>query len=183
MKEYNDIYFSGYAEQGDPDYKAFYDRVKNDPNDTVYKSTKAALERMRAEQVVIHTTDRILSAHFRLHRQQQSIVVFARGYTQFRGSVVGKNSPLKPILSSAFRKLYEQGAIDRILHANEGPAIKQQDVPDVLILSAGHVALILIITSAFLATAMALFVAEVCHKKWLNSSDASLYPQLSCTVD
>ena len=48
----NQIYFIYKVEEGDPDYVAFWDRFLNNPEETIFKKTQEALQRMETERVV-----------------------------------------------------------------------------------------------------------------------------------
>ena len=124
MKQGFDTYFVVHAEQGDPDYAEFYDRILTQPEESVYKTTTEALNKMRNDRVVIHTTDRILSYHFITNSQQQSIEVFDRGFPEFKGPIVTKNSPLQPIMMPALIKSSERGSINRLLAMHQGPPLE-----------------------------------------------------------
>ena len=48
----NQIYFIYKVEEGDPDYVAFWDRYNNKKEETIFKKTTEALQRMETERVV-----------------------------------------------------------------------------------------------------------------------------------
>ena len=64
MKSYNDAYFDVLAAQGDPDYKKFYDRVKNNPKEAVYDTFVEGTRRIMEERAVLHAPDLMLFYHF-----------------------------------------------------------------------------------------------------------------------
>ena len=64
MKSYNDAYFDVLAAQGDPDYKTFYDRVKNNPSEAVYNTFVEGTRRIAEERAVLHAPDLMLFYHF-----------------------------------------------------------------------------------------------------------------------
>ena len=173
MKKGFDTYFQILADQGDPDYRKFYDRVLNQPQESVYTSTFEGLRRMKDERAVIHTTDRILSYHFVSHPQEQNIKVFARGYPEFKGPVVAKNSPLKPIMMPTFIKFSERGSIDRLLTLYQGPPL-QAGNPETLVLTIGQTVLgFAMMTVCFIATVL-FFVGEFI---WANCKSNESKPK------
>ena len=165
MRDSFDVYFQVQAEYGDEDYKAFYDRVKSDPENNVYQTIEEAVELMKKERVVIHLTDSMLNHHFMSHPQEQAIEVFAHGHPEFKGPVVPKNSPLQPILSLAFRQLFERGAVDRIFNLNSGPPL-QPAIPETLVLAPGHVILVFLVIFGFVALSLLCLIGELLYKKW-----------------
>ena len=48
----NAVYFIYKVEEGDPDYVAFWDRYNNKKEETIFKKTTEALQRMETERVV-----------------------------------------------------------------------------------------------------------------------------------
>ena len=165
MKDSFDVYFQVLADQGDKDYKAFYDRVRSNPESHVYYSVKEAIELMKKERVVIHLTDNMLSYHYVSHPQEQAIEVFAHGHPEFKGPIVPKNSPLQPILSLAFRHLFERGAVDRIFNLNSGPPL-QPAIPETLVLAPGHVILVFLVIFGFVVLSLLCLMGEILYKKW-----------------
>ena len=48
----NQVYFIYKVDDGDPDYVEFWDRFINKPEETIFKKTQDALQRMETERVV-----------------------------------------------------------------------------------------------------------------------------------
>ena len=150
-----DVYFAVPAEQGDPDYAKFWDRVENKREETVYNSVEEGLKFLREGQSVIHISERMLKRYF-LERPyiQQPVKVFGKGKPEFKTIIVTLNSPLKPIFQFGITSLMQGGASDRVLGKWEGPSLV--DIPvDTMVLNFGQVILCFMVTG--IITSMAIF--------------------------
>ena len=94
MKQSFDAYFEVLAEQGDPDYRTFYDRVLSDPKESVYKNLDEGMKRLANERVVVHITDLILYYYFVGKPAVPGMYTFSQGRPEVKGPMLTKNSPL-----------------------------------------------------------------------------------------
>jgi hypothetical protein len=155
-----DVYFAVPAEQGDPDYAKFWERVENKREETVYNSVEEGLKSLQEGQNVIHISERMLKRYF-LERPyiQQPVKVFAKGKPEFKTIIVTLNSPLKPIFEFGIRSLMQGGASDRVLRKWEGPELV--DIPvDTMVLNIGQVILCFMVTGLITSVALFLFLFE-----------------------
>ena len=107
--------------QGDPLFSAFWDRVINKREETVFGSVVEGLDRIQAEQAVMHMSVGMLKGYFKANPfRQQAIKTFARGKGTYYALIVPINSPLKPIMQFASNKLLESGAMDYLQKQWEG---------------------------------------------------------------
>ena len=156
-----DVYFAVPAEQGDPDYVVFWDRVENKREKTVYNSVEEGLKALSSGQNVIHLSERMLKRYF-LERPyiHQHVKVFAKGSPEFKTIIVTLNSPLKPILELGFRHVMQSGTSYRILSKWEGPDIVEVPV-ETMVLNVGQVILCFMIVASLFTIAASFFVLEL----------------------
>ena len=155
-----DVYFAAPAEQGDPDYAQFWERVESKREETVYNSVEEGLKSLREGQNVIHISERMLKRYF-LERPyvQQPVKVFAKGKPEFKTIIVTLNSPLKPVFEFGIRSLMQGGASDRVLGKWEGPSLV--DIPvDTMVLNLGQVLLGFMVTGFITSIALFVFLFE-----------------------
>ena len=89
MKQYFEAYFDVLAEQGDPDYKTFYDRVLTKPEEAVYKSMEEGMARLKDERVVLHITDMILFHHLEeTSKVVPGMHIFSEGRPEIKGPII-----------------------------------------------------------------------------------------------
>ena len=161
----NDVHFQYKALAGDPLYSAFWDRVQNEPEDTVFSNLKEGLDKLKTGRYVIHTMTGMLKGFFKSNPfHQQNLKVFAKGRAEFYSLIVPINSPLKPILQTASNSLTEAGARDYLLKQWEGTGIPQAGAVEVMVLTAGQVILVFFIVLGTFSMAWVAFFCELCHK-------------------
>ena len=161
-----DVYFAVPAEQGDPDYVKFWERVQNKREETVYNGVGEGLTALKEGQAVIHISERMLKRYF-LERPyiQQPIKVFAKGKPEFKTIIVTLNSPLKPIFEFGIRSLMQGGSSDRVLSKWEGPELVEVPV-ETMVLNFGQVILGFMITGLICFMAVLSFLFEVFWKRY-----------------
>ena len=161
----NDVHFQYKALAGDPLYSAFWDRVQNEPEDTVFSNLREGLDKLKTGRYVIHTMTGMLKGFFKSNPfHQQNLKVFAKGRAEFYSLIVPINSPLKPILQTASNSLTEAGARDYLLKQWEGTGIPQAGAVEVMVLTAGQVILVFFIVLGTFSMAWVAFFCELCHK-------------------
>ena len=161
-----DVYFAVPAEQGDPDYVKFWERVQNKREETVYNAVGEGLMALKEGQAVVHISERMLKRYF-LERPyiQQPIKVFAKGKPEFKTIIVTLNSPLKPIFEFGIRSLMQGGSSDRVLSKWEGPELVEVPV-ETMVLNFGQVILGFMITGLICFMAVLSFLFEVFWKRY-----------------
>ena len=161
-----DVYFAVPAEQGDPDYVKFWERVQNKREETVYNAVGEGLTALKEGQAVIHISERMLKRYF-LERPyiQQPIKVFAKGKPEFKTIIVTLNSPLKTIFEFGIRSLMQGGSSDRVLSKWEGPELVEVPV-ETMVLNFGQVILGFMITGLICFMAVLSFLFELFWKRY-----------------
>ena len=161
-----DVYFAVPAEQGDPDYVKFWERVQKKREETVYNGVGEGLTALKEGQAVIHISERMLKRYF-LERPyiQQPIKVFAKGKPEFKTIIVTLNSPLKPIFEFGIRSLMQGGSSDRVLSKWEGPELVEVPV-ETMVLNFGQVILGFMITGLICFMAVLSFLFELFWKHY-----------------
>ena len=163
-----DVYFAAPAEQGDPDYVKFWERVQSKREETVYNSVGEGLKALQEGQTVIHISERMLKRYF-LERPyiQQPIKVFAKAKPEFKTIIVTLNSPLKPIFEFGIRSLMQGGSSDRVLSKWEGPELVEVPV-ETMVLNFGQVILGFMITGMICLVAAISFLLELFWNRYKN---------------
>ena len=101
------------AEAGDKDFRAFWSRVQEHPQDTIFHSVENAITRIGEEQVVIHLSDKLLRQYYMENPTiTRPKTIFSKGEKRIETMIVTDNSPLGPILTHGCNKLLERGVID-----------------------------------------------------------------------
>ena len=151
--------------QGDPLYSEFWNRVKNNPEETVYNSVKEGLDLLKNEQAIIHIESGRLKGFFKEnpHYTDQNLNTFGRGQTIFTAIIVPINSPLKPIFQKMSNHLIEAGTMDHLKINWEGMEITQIGSSDFTALSVGQVVLIFVIIILFFGFSFFIFLGEIVH--------------------
>jgi hypothetical protein len=77
--EGTDGMYQSKAQQGDPDYIKFWDRVLNSPTDSTYKSVEEGLDFLIKDRSVMHISQGILKGYFKANPyRQQKLKIFAK---------------------------------------------------------------------------------------------------------
>ena len=135
----NDVYFQYKALQGDPLYVAFWQRVIEEPHDTVFNTIQEGMDLLREERAVVHTSLGMLKGFIKARPfRSQNVKVFGYGNPEFANIILTLNSPLKPILQKAINQLTEAGTNDFLLQKWEGQLVPTSDMSNAMILGAGQ---------------------------------------------
>ena len=112
MREGYDIYYLSHVESGDKDYVEFWNRVQNQPKESVFSSLHDVFHRFPEGGVVIHELEGALEAYLGQcgGERKEHFDVYARERTEYHNLIVNKNSPLGPILRYGSRLLLERGS-------------------------------------------------------------------------
>ena len=113
IREGNEMLYYQKAEAGNKDFQVFWNRVKNEPKNTIFSSIDDAIRRISDEQVVIHLSDKLLRQYFMENpTKTKPKTVSLKGQKRIENMIVTDNSPLGPILTHGCNKLLERGVID-----------------------------------------------------------------------
>ena len=111
----NDVYYVYKVQEGDPDYKAFWERVKNTPEDTVVNSIDEGMNKVLNGFNVVHATQGVIKGWMNKNAEEsKKITLFGRGRPSFYTLITTNNSPLSRIFRSVTSKLIEFGIMNRI---------------------------------------------------------------------
>ena len=162
----NDVHFQYKAQQGDPDYATFWDRVENQREETVFETVEEGLIRIANERAVMHVFDGMLRGFFRDNPfYQQRLKIFARQKPIFNAIIVNKNSPLKPMFDLGTRFLRENGVIEQMLKDWTGGEIQEVDGVEKMVLSPGQVILVYMVMGGAMCTSFMALVLEFCWSR------------------
>ena len=113
MQKGTDIYFLPYVESGDEDYKQFWKRVEEIPEEAVYSGfEKTVIERLN-DPVVLHVSQSAVNV-FQKNSQNEAaddLEVFGEGSFDYFGLMTTKNSPLGVVLQYASTIMSERGSL------------------------------------------------------------------------
>ena len=91
----DDALFQSKAERGDPDYKAFWDRVLQNRDKHVYNSVEEGLQWIKNERAVMPVSSGMLKGFFRENPfYYQQLLIFGQGRPKFNALIFTKNSPI-----------------------------------------------------------------------------------------
>ena len=112
MREGYDIYYLSHVESGDKDYIEFWNRVQNQPKESVFSSLHDVFQRFPEGGVVIHELEGALESYLGQcgGERKEHFDVYVRERAEYHNLIVNKNSPLGPILRFGSRLLLERGA-------------------------------------------------------------------------
>ena len=180
MMHGNDVHFQYKALAGDPLYSAFWDRVVNKREETVFENVKEGLDKIQKERAVIQVWSGMLKGYFRSNPfHQQKLKVFARGKVSREQLIVPINSPLKPILQAASNSLTEAGVQDALLNEWEGKDIAQASGYETMILTPGQVISIFLLIITIFGFSIFILGCEIGIKMILDSKKSKPMKKLS----
>ena len=169
-------HLSNFLFKGDPDYAAFYDRVKTSPEETVFNGVKEGLDRIKSGRNVMHVNYGSLLGFFQANPfHVQDIKVFGKGRPEDFSVIVPFNSPLKPILQKGTNAMIEGGTASFLLKKWEGKGIPVNPASDAMVLSAGQVLLVFIAILFTFSFTGIILCCEVCHKQLKSVKQKGLY--------
>ena len=157
--------FSAFAEQGDPAYLEFWNRVKNKPEETVYDDIGEGLKQMAEKMVVIHVNEAMLWRYFedRPYINQQIGIVTKEKF-HYGAIILTKNSPLTPIFKSGIVSYMQSGVTDRI--KSKYINSQSQGIFDgIMVLNMGQVLLVFIIIGIAMPITIIILLLECVLKK------------------
>lgn len=95
----SEVLFQTKANDGDPDYKFFWNLVTNHREETVYKTMKEGLDLIRNDRKVIYTNSAMLRGYFRENPfHQQELKIFGKEKSTYSAVILTRNSPLTHVI-------------------------------------------------------------------------------------
>ena len=156
----------------DPLYAAFWERVQNNRNETVYKGIKHGLSLIEGGQNVIQATYGRIVGYFKANPfVSQKVKVFGKSKAKYFGSLLPANSPLKPILQKGTDTLIEAGALDHLIKAWVGRGVPINQDSEKMVLSTGQVFFVFGIMLITIGTSTCILLGEVIKKKMANGME------------
>ena len=126
MQSGNEITFISKALDGDQDFNAFLDRIRDKPSETVFTSIEDGLAKLEEGPYVIHVQMGMLKGFFRANPyHNQRLKVFATEKPRLDGLIFPLNSPVKEVMKLAMSRLFESGGVEYLLDKWEGRGIPQ----------------------------------------------------------
>ena len=105
-----EVFFVYQAQDGDPDYVNFWERVENLPDETVFETESEGIRRMREEFGVVLFEEGRLKGYTKDNpAAQQGLKVFDKTKKEFYNMIVTNNSPLGPVLKYGAGLVLEKG--------------------------------------------------------------------------
>ena len=183
MRSGNELLFLKKAEEGDEDYVNFWNRVQNNPEETVFNSIEEAVQKIERDQVVVHLADKALRQYFKANPTKTKPKTFAsKGDKQVENMIVTENSPLGPVLTFGCRVLLERGIIDILDNEWMGKVVSSESNSGgaaASILSIGQVMMGFVLMSTGMTISLILLVVELiirrCNAK-STTGDRNLFP-------
>ena len=147
-------------------YAEFWDRVQNNPEETMYSTVDEGMAKLLEGQNVIHVNYGNLVGFFQANPfSTQRIKVFAKGRAEYFSYILPFNSPLKPILQKGTNLLIESGTVSFLLKLWEGKGIPINPPLDAMVLTPGQVFLIFFIVLLTFGCAGVVLFCEVGWKE------------------
>ena len=173
MKAGTDIYFLPYVESNDSDYIKFWNRVHDNPKESVYNSIEDVIEEYEKDSVVIHVSEAAVDVYTKYGRYDMAnkLDVFYKGSSEYFNLIVSNNSPLGPILQHGSKIMFERGVFD-YLNAKWFGKGKQTRMArgvsssDKTVLNINHVLFAFGVYGSLVVASVAVLCGEACVKKF-----------------
>ena len=188
MREGYDIYYLHYVKSGDKDYIDFWNRVKENPEETVYANLHEVFHRFPEGGVVIHENEGAIKVHLDAcgGKREEHFDVYVRGEVEYRNLLVTKNSPLGPILNYGSRLLLQRGSttdFKRSWNINHTNCISLRQRPSKsMSMQFRHFAYLFLFLVACFFICIFIFAGEVVWKQIIGMFP-SLAPKISSEYD
>ena len=150
----------------DPLYAAFWSRVQNNPEGTVFKDLGDGLSLIENGRNAIFVSNGRLLGYFKSNPfVSQKIKVFGEAKPQYYGYLLPTNSPLKPVLQKGTNILIETGGMDHLMKYWLGTGVPLNKDSEKMVLSAGQVFLVFGIMLLTIGTVCCILLCELFKKK------------------
>ena len=166
MQEGTDIYFMPYVESGDEDYKKFWKRVEETPEEAVYSGfEKTVIERFH-DPVVLHVSQSAINVFKKNSQNEEAdeLEVFGEGSYDYFGLMTTKNSPLGVILQYASTIMSERGTFSYLKTkwlSNVEQSCGQSVSSDKTVVTMSHVSYAFIFYSILVLSCVMLLLFEI----------------------
>ena len=182
VREGYDIHYQQYVNSGDNDYVEFWDRVKNNPEETVFTTVDEVFERFPEGNMVLHELDGAIDYYLTRcgGKTKEHFDVYVKDKLEYHNLIVTKNSPLGPILRYGSRIILERGLLADFKSTwNEisvdCSSLMKRPSPS-MAMQFRHVAYL------FLSIAFVLFACLfILFGEWLLKKKMLFFPQLTTT--
>ena len=115
MRYGNDVYYVNKVQEGDPDYVEFWNRVKNEPEESVFKSVSEGMEKVLNGFYVAQMQEGSIKGWIRENPiRGEKVLIGGRGRASYYTLITTNNSPLAPVFRASTRTMIEKGVLDRI---------------------------------------------------------------------
>ena len=170
----NDIFWKVKANEGDPLYSEFWERVTSNQEEYTFQNLEEGLNLIKNERSVIHIGEGDLKSYFKNNPfHQQNLKVFAKSQPQPAGIVVELNSPLTPILRAASTALAEAGIKDALIEEWEGASIPQNAEVETMVLTNGQFILVFLVILFFFGCSILILFCEIKYKIFMDYKKAN----------
>lgn len=159
-----EVFFVYKVQEKDPDYLAFWDRVENMPEETVFQEWDEGIRRMREDYAVILFEEGRLKGYMMDHPEAlEGLGVFDKQKKEFYNLIVTQNSPLGPVLKYGAVHIYEKGLVNYIYKSYLGGELGQGGGSmdqDSMVLRPQQLVLIFFIVLSVMGGVVVLFLLE-----------------------
>ncbi|TRY77456.1 hypothetical protein TCAL_08548 [Tigriopus californicus] len=109
-----DVYFNDKAECGDPDFKAFYERMVQNPEETTFTNIGHVLRTMEEEYIVILADFSVLQSSFQMNLDFKAhIEILGTMRESWTNVILKKHSPLSPIVRKGLNSLRDYAVMEK----------------------------------------------------------------------
>ena len=169
MRFGNDVYYVYRVQAGDPDYVAFWDRVINEPDESVFTSVGEGMDRVLNGFYVAQMQEGSIKGWIRDNPiEGEKVKIFGRGRAGFYTLIVTNNSPLGRVFAFGTRQMIEMGILDRVaaywLERKKTSIIADLE-STLIILKPGQMIMIYFLVFLTIVVTLSVFVIEHIWKK------------------
>ena len=167
MKSGYDIYFLPKVLQDDIEYIKFWERVQENPEETVFQTITEGMNKILMGQFVIYLERGQLLGYIKANpSRNQKLKVFGCSMPDYSsGVIISNNSPLKPILEFVSKKLLESETKDILFKKWFGQTKYKSGGLKTMVLSGGQVILAFIILLSCVSFAFITVILEILYSK------------------
>ena len=158
--------------KGDTDYIKLWERYREDPNGTIYKSEKEGLEILSKGQNVIMTGESKFIGYLKSNPSDQSLFYFGHSKWQDRSLMFHRNSPLLPMFNQGACYLRERGLV-HLLHLKWFGISTEKGGSGLLektVLNAGQTVMVFALLLCIFGTSLAVLCVELIFKGVVKKS-------------
>ena len=172
MRYGTDISYLPHVESGDPDYIAFWNRVIENPDESVFQGLEQFLTEHQDHPHVIREYQAKIDVNNKYGRPelQNKLKILYKDRVQYMGILITKNSPLGPILRHGTNNMFERGVLDYLAVKWLGRGRHEDSLRDTLssskiVLGMDHMSLVFIGYISIFAISILFLFGEIFMKK------------------